>query len=120
MIGPQRTDGRTMITTLHIDRAADIHAMLARLPGPDASIAAQVAARDSRLTKPPGSLGRLEEIVAWLAQWQGRYPPSMDNPRACVFAGNHGVTAEGVSAFPADVTAQMVTNFEAGGAAVIG
>jgi nicotinate-nucleotide--dimethylbenzimidazole phosphoribosyltransferase len=107
-----------MITALRIDRAADVHAMLSRLPGPDATIAARVAARELRLTKPPGSLGRLEEIVAWLAQWQGRHPPSMDNPRACVFAGNHGVTAEGISAFPAEVTAQMVANFEAGGAAV--
>jgi nicotinate-nucleotide--dimethylbenzimidazole phosphoribosyltransferase len=69
------------------------------------------------LTKPLGSLGRLEAIVAWLAEW-GRNPPRLDHVDILVFAGNHGVTAQGVSAFPAAVTAQMVANFNAGGAAI--
>jgi nicotinate-nucleotide--dimethylbenzimidazole phosphoribosyltransferase len=70
------------------------------------------------LTKPAGVLlGRLE-ILGWLASWQGRHPPKLDHPRVAVFAGNHGVAARGVSAFPASVTAQMVQNFVAGGAAI--
>jgi nicotinate-nucleotide--dimethylbenzimidazole phosphoribosyltransferase len=71
-----------------------------------------------QLTKPPGSLGRLEELAQWMATWQGRNPPSADRPRTAVFAGNHGVAAKGVSAYPADVTVQMVKNFIEGGAAV--
>jgi nicotinate-nucleotide--dimethylbenzimidazole phosphoribosyltransferase len=84
---------------------------------PDEPAAAQVAARQARLTKPPGSLGRLEDVVAWLARWQGR-APRLDRVEVLVFAGNHGVTAQGVSAYPAAVTAQMVANFAAGGAAI--
>jgi nicotinate-nucleotide--dimethylbenzimidazole phosphoribosyltransferase len=66
----------------------------------------------------PISLGRLEEIAGWLCAWQGRHPPLLDRPRVAVFAGNHGVAARGVSAFPAAVTVEMVKNFVAGGAAV--
>jgi nicotinate-nucleotide--dimethylbenzimidazole phosphoribosyltransferase len=86
-------------------------------PGDDAA-AATAAARNAALTKPPGSLGRLEEIAIWLARWQGRNPPRLDRMDVLVFAANHGVVAQGVSAFPAAVTAQMVTNFAAGGAAI--
>src|SRR5262249_34590855 len=68
-------------------------------------------------TKPPGSLGRLEELVAWLARWQGR-APRLDRGEILVFVGNHGVTQRGVSAYPSAVTAQMVANFSAGGAAL--
>jgi nicotinate-nucleotide--dimethylbenzimidazole phosphoribosyltransferase len=75
-------------------------------------------AREPQLTKPPGSLGRLEDLAAWIAGWQGRHPPIMQSPRAHVFAGNHGVAGLGVSAFPAEVTAQMVLNYEQGGAAI--
>ncbi len=77
-----------------------------------------MARREGKLTKPPRSLGRLEEAVAWLSLWQGRSPPRLDQVEILVFAGNHGVTAQGVSAYPAEVTAQMVANFAAGGAAI--
>jgi nicotinate-nucleotide--dimethylbenzimidazole phosphoribosyltransferase len=97
---------------------ADLRAACSDLPAGDAAAAAAVAARDVTLTKPPGSLGRLEDIVAWLARWQGRSPPLLDRVEVLVFAGNHGVTAQGVSAYPAAVTAQMVANFAAGGAAI--
>ncbi len=79
---------------------------------------ARVAAHQAQLTKPPGSLGRLEEICAWLAAWQGETGPRAAAPQVLVFAGNHGVAAQGVSAFPAAVTVAMVENFRAGGAAV--
>ena len=96
----------------------EIRALLAHLPGPDGESRSAAALRQARLTKPEGSLGRLEELAIWLAAWQARHPPRLDRPRTIVFAGNHGVTARGVSAYPASVTAQMVQNFIAGGAAV--
>ena len=92
--------------------------LLQALPGSDDAAAAQARHRERRLTKPAGALGRLEELTAWLASWQGRYPPRLQRMAACVFAGNHGIVAHGVSAFPPEVTAQMVGNFRAGGAAV--
>ena len=97
---------------------ADLRARLAALPAGDDSAAAAIAERQSRLTKPLGSLGRLEELVAWLGRWQGRDTPRLDDVSVLVFAGNHGVVARGVSAYPASVTAQMVANFERGGAAI--
>jgi nicotinate-nucleotide--dimethylbenzimidazole phosphoribosyltransferase len=97
---------------------ADLQAACLDLPDGDAAAAAEVARREAQLTKPPKSLGRLEDMVAWLAHWQGRYPPRLDKVEVLVFAGNHGVTAQGVSAYPAAVTAQMVANFSAGGAAI--
>jgi nicotinate-nucleotide--dimethylbenzimidazole phosphoribosyltransferase len=96
----------------------EIRALLAHLPGPDLEAATAAAARQALLTKPAGSLGRLEELAIWLATWQARHPPRLDYPRTLVFAGNHGVAVRGVSAYPAAVTAQMVQNFIAGGAAV--
>ena len=96
----------------------EVRAVLAEFPSADLDAASRTATREAVLTKPPGALGRLEEITSWLASWQGRHPPSIERPRACVFAGNHGVAARGVSAFPASVTAQMVQNFVAGGAAI--
>jgi nicotinate-nucleotide--dimethylbenzimidazole phosphoribosyltransferase len=77
-----------------------------------------VAKREAVLTKPSRSLGRLEDLSAWLAHWQGRSPPRLERVEILVFAGNHGVTGQGVSAYPAEVTAQMVANFAAGGAAI--
>ena len=96
----------------------EIRALIAHLPGPDLAAGSAAATREAQLTKPAGALGRLEELAAWLATWQGRHPPRLDHPRTIVFAGNHGVAARGVSAYPPAVTAQMVQNFIAGGAAV--
>lgn len=96
----------------------DVRQIIGDLPGPDIEAMKAAQAREPQLTKPAGSLGRLEQLSAWAATWQGRYPPRMKTPNAHVFAGNHGVVAQGVSAFPAEVTHQMVLNFEHGGAAV--
>jgi nicotinate-nucleotide--dimethylbenzimidazole phosphoribosyltransferase len=88
------------------------------LPAADTTAAEAAAARQATLTKPPGSLGKLEALVAWLASWQRRPMPRLDRVEVLVFAGNHGVTARGVSPYPPEVTAQMVANFAAGGAAI--
>ncbi|MGC1448162.1 MAG: nicotinate-nucleotide--dimethylbenzimidazole phosphoribosyltransferase [Xanthobacteraceae bacterium] len=88
------------------------------LPSGHPAASAAVAQREAVLTKPPQSLGRLEDLVGWLAHWQGHAPPRLDHVEVLVFAGNHGVTKQGVSAYPAEVTAQMVANFAAGGAAI--
>jgi nicotinate-nucleotide--dimethylbenzimidazole phosphoribosyltransferase len=96
---------------------AQLRAACLDLPPADPAAASAVAAREAQLTKPPGSLGRLEELVAWLSRWRG-VRPALDRVLVLVFAGNHGVVAQGVSAYPAEVTAQMVANFAAGGAAI--
>ena len=96
----------------------EIRALVRELPGPDLEAGTAAAERQARLTKPAGSLGRLEDLAVWLATWQGRHPPQLERPYTAVFAGNHGVAARGVSAYPAAVTQQMVQNFIAGGAAV--
>src|SRR6202521_3376135 len=96
---------------------ADLRAACLDLLDADVAAAMVVADREAQLTKPPKSLGSLEDLVAWLAAWQGRTPPRLDKVEVLVFAGNHGVTTQGVSAYPAAVTAQMVANFSAGGAA---
>ena len=93
-------------------------AALADLPAADPVALSAAYARQSELTKPAGSLGRLEEIAVFMAGWQGTSRPRADRVRAAVFAGNHGVAARGVSAYPVDVTAQMVGNFRSGGAAI--
>ncbi|WP_339717054.1 nicotinate-nucleotide--dimethylbenzimidazole phosphoribosyltransferase [uncultured Sneathiella sp.] len=74
--------------------------------------------RDAVLTKPAGSLGRLETLASWLSGWQGQHPPTYDHPQVVIFAGNHGICDQGVSAFPPEVTVQMVANFNNGGAAI--
>ncbi|KPL51666.1 nicotinate-nucleotide--dimethylbenzimidazole phosphoribosyltransferase [Prosthecomicrobium hirschii] len=96
----------------------DFRDLVNLVPGPDEAAVAAVRARDRDLTKPAGALGRMEAIVEWLAAWQGKAPPAVDRPLVAVFAANHGVTAQGVSAFPASVTRAMVENFAAGGAAI--
>ncbi|UZF54254.1 nicotinate-nucleotide--dimethylbenzimidazole phosphoribosyltransferase [Gordonia polyisoprenivorans] len=86
---------------------------------PDEQVAEAARARQLELTKPPGSLGRLEEIGVWISACQGVCPPRpIETPTVVVFAGDHGVAQGGVSAFPSEVTAQMVANIAAGGAAV--
>ena len=97
---------------------ADLRAVCLDLPGGHPAASAAVAMREDTLTKPPKSLGRLEELTAFLAHWQGHAPPRLERTEVLVFAGNHGVTAQGVSAYPAEVTVQMVANFSAGGAAI--
>ena len=99
------------------EAATDLSRLLKDLPQIDREAYARALRRQGRLTKPPGSLGRLEEIAVFLAGWQG------DSIRATriqvtLFAGNHGVTKQGVSPYPPEVTAQMVANFQAGGAAI--
>lgn len=93
-------------------------AALADLGNPDPHAAADARVRQGELTKPAGSLGRLEELAVFMAGWQRRARPRIDRARAAIFAGNHGVTVHGVSAFPASVTEQMVANFASGGAAI--
>jgi nicotinate-nucleotide--dimethylbenzimidazole phosphoribosyltransferase len=86
---------------------------------PDESVRQAAQERHAQLTKPLGALGRLEELGTWLAACQGECPPKpLTRPRVVVFAGDHGVAAKGVSAYPSEVTAQMVANFQAGGAAI--
>ncbi len=104
-----------MTTALPFD---DIRNLLNSMPQADSRAVAAVKSRDAELTKPPGSLGRLEEIASWMAAWQGREVPRIERPVVAVFAGNHGVVAQGVAAYPQSVTKQMVANFQAGGAAV--
>lgn len=84
----------------------------------DQTAADRAAARQATLTKPAGSLGRLEALAVFMAGWQGTDRPTLDRAQALVFAGNHGITAQGVTPFPPAVTAAMVANFRAGGAAI--
>jgi nicotinate-nucleotide--dimethylbenzimidazole phosphoribosyltransferase len=96
----------------------DIRTFCRDLPAGHTGAATAATRRQQALTKPPGSLGRLEELAIWLARWQGRELPRLDRITIAVFAGNHGVAGRGVSAYPQAVTAQMVANFETGGAAI--
>ena len=103
---------------LKIGSLSAFRARVAAMPEPDDAAGERARAHDARLTKPAGALGRLEALAGWAAAWQGRHPPRAERIQVLVFAGNHGVAARGVSAYPAAVTAQMVANFEAGGAAI--
>jgi nicotinate-nucleotide--dimethylbenzimidazole phosphoribosyltransferase len=96
----------------------DIRGFCRDLPRASAQAADAATLRQQALTKPPGSLGRLEELAIWLARWQDREIPRLERVTIAVFAGNHGVAARGVSAYPQAVTAQMVANFAHGGAAI--
>jgi nicotinate-nucleotide--dimethylbenzimidazole phosphoribosyltransferase len=97
---------------------AEFRELLTRMPSPDTAAIAAAEARNGQLTKPPGALGRLEALAIWMGGWQGTDKPRAAKPQIVIFAGNHGVTAQGVSAFPAEVTVQMVANFAHGGAAI--
>ncbi len=90
----------------------------ALIAAPDATVLATARERQAQLTKPPGSLGQLEELGIALAAMQGTQQPRADKVWITVFAGDHGVVAEGVSAFPQVVTVEMVRNFARGGAAI--
>lgn len=104
-----------MTTGLPFD---DIRALINNMPKADLDAAKQAKEHEAQLTKPPGALGKLEAISEWVATWQGHYPPKVSRIVVAVFAGNHGVVAQGVAAYPQAVTAQMVANFQTGGAAV--
>jgi nicotinate-nucleotide--dimethylbenzimidazole phosphoribosyltransferase len=95
----------------------DFRNLIANLPGPDSRALVDARERDGQLTKPPGALGRLEEIAFWLAAWSGR-KPAVTRPLVAIFAGNHGVTRQNITPYPSDVTKQMVANFSNGGAAI--
>lgn len=92
--------------------------MLATAKGFDEDTLQAAQDRNGQLTKPPGALGRLEDLAIWYASWRGDARPSINAPQVVIFAGNHGVCAQGVSAFPPEVTVQMVANFQHGGAAI--
>jgi nicotinate-nucleotide--dimethylbenzimidazole phosphoribosyltransferase len=91
---------------------------LSALPQPDAAAAQAARDRQGSLTKPPGSLGRLEDLAIFMAEWLGTERPRIARAQAVIFAGNHGICAQGVNPYPQEVTAQMVANFEHGGACI--
>jgi nicotinate-nucleotide--dimethylbenzimidazole phosphoribosyltransferase len=103
---------------MQFDSLDDIRRFCRDLPGGDERFAEMAARRQQNLTKPPGSLGCLEELAIWLARWQGHESLRLERVTIAVFAGNHGVAARGVSAYPQAVTAQMMANFSKGGAAI--
>ncbi|HYX12285.1 MAG TPA: nicotinate-nucleotide--dimethylbenzimidazole phosphoribosyltransferase [Candidatus Acidoferrum sp.] len=100
------------MTTAWLDRAGP------QIPPADGPAMAAASAHLDQLTKPPGSLGGLETIAIRLAGIRGRLVTDIERPAVIVFAADHGVAARGVSAYPSEVTAQMVANFAAGGAAI--
>jgi nicotinate-nucleotide--dimethylbenzimidazole phosphoribosyltransferase len=97
---------------------AEFRTILEDLPATDKAARQGAEERNSQLTKPPAALGRLEDLAIWYAGWCGDAKPSLKAPQIIIFAGNHGVCAQGVSAFPPEVTEQMVLNFQHGGAAI--
>lgn len=104
--------------TAAFSNLAEFRALLKDPIGPVDGAVEAAAARNGQLTKPPGALGELEDLAIWYAGWRGEEKPTINAPQVIVFAGNHGVAAQGVSAFPPEVTEQMVLNFEHGGAAI--
>lgn len=96
----------------------ELNALLQNIQPLDENAMVQAQARQNRLTKPPGSLGRLEALSIQVAGITGQMPPQVSQKVVFVMAGDHGVTEEGVSAYPSEVTAQMVLNFLRGGAAI--
>tara|TARA_B100000686_G_scaffold354433_1_gene464659 strand:- start:13388 stop:14413 length:1026 start_codon:yes stop_codon:yes gene_type:complete len=95
-----------------------IRELVKGMPGEDYEAQENARSHERLLTKPRGSLGQLEKIYEWLATWQKRYPAELNTIQILIFAGNHEVSKYGVSAYPSEVTQQMVNNFEIGGAAI--
>lgn len=104
--------------TFALNALSDLSGLADQLPGADQSAADAARARQNSLTKPPGSLGRLEEIAEFMAGWRATARPEIWKAQALVFAGNHGICAQGVNPYPQEVTVQMVANFQNGGAAI--
>ncbi len=115
---PQNPQANTVQEKGLVPSFVEIRRVLRELPGPDLEAGTAARARDATLTKPAGALGRLEDLSFWMSCWQGAHPPRLHRPRVAIFAANHGVAAQGVSAFPPSVTKEMVQNFVQGGAAV--
>ena len=103
---------------MQITSREDLMAIVESLPGADDHARRVAEERQKSLTKPTGSLGLLEELALWLCAWQGVAKPCLTDCQALIFAGNHGIAERGVSAFPIEVTEQMVANFKSGGAAI--
>ncbi len=101
-----------------VSSLAEIATLAKTLPTADTASMDAARARQDSLTKPPGALGKLEDITVFMAGWQRTDRPRIEKAQALVFAGNHGICDQGVNPFPQAVTAQMVLNFEAGGAAI--
>ncbi|MEL6523693.1 MAG: nicotinate-nucleotide--dimethylbenzimidazole phosphoribosyltransferase [Pseudomonadota bacterium] len=106
------------MSNFNVSSLVAFQGLMQDLPAPDSNAMSAAAARNGQLTKPQGSLGQLEGLAEWYAGWRGTGRPLLKDPRVVIFAGNHGVVAQGVSAFPSEVTVQMVANFAAGGAAI--
>lgn len=106
------------MTALTFSTLNTVAQLVDAMPTADAASVQAARLRQAELTKPPGSLGRLEELAIFMAGWQMREKPILENAQAIVFAGNHGICAQGVNPFPQEVTAQMVANFEHEGAAI--
>lgn len=104
--------------TSPLSSLADFRAALAASEGANAADLQTAVDHNGQLTKPPGALGQLEDLALWYRSWRGGPLAEISAPQIIVFAGNHGVAARGVSAFPAEVTQQMVLNFQHGGAAI--
>ena len=96
----------------------EFRGILVSQPMIDAAAYSKARDHNGQLTKPPGALGRLEDLALWYRAWRAGERAEITAPQIIVFAGNHGVAARGVSAFPAEVTEQMVLNFQYGGAAI--
>ena len=107
-----------MTTISNITDLSAVAGLVEQLPAYNTEAAEAATNRQNSLTKPPGALGRLEELAIFMAGWQGVEKPQINEAQALVFAGNHGVCAQGVNPFPQEVTVQMVANFEHGGAAI--
>ena len=109
---------QSMPMTQDFATLTEFRAVLAAQPAADQDVLQAAADHNMQLTKPPGALGRLEDLALWYRSWRGGENAEISSPQVIVFAGNHGVAARGVSAFPAEVTEQMVLNFQHGGAAI--